>query len=201
MNTRKLFRLAGVAAMVAGICYVAVGMIHPANYLSSITTTQWAFVHGLATVMCFFGLLGMAGIYARQANAAGWLGLASFLLYSLWWVLTPLFTFAEVFILPVLATKAPTLAESFLGIFTSSAGNTNFGGLAALWTLIGLIYMLGGGLFGFATFRAGILPRWAGILLTFGSALAPVAAVLPPEHQPKVALPVGIALAWMGYAL
>ena len=36
---------------------------------------------------------------------------------------------------------------------------------------------------------------------TFGSALAPVAALLPLEQQPKVALPVGIALAWLGYAL
>jgi hypothetical protein len=201
MNTRKLFRLAGVSAMVAGICYVVVGMFHPANHPASVTTTQWAFVHVLATAMCFFGLPGLTGIYARQAKAAGWLGLTSFLLYSLWWVLTPLFTFAEVFILPVLATKAPTLAEGFLRIFTSSAGNTNFGVLATLWTLIGLVYLLGGGLFGFATFRAGILPRWAAILLTLGSALAPIAALLPPEHQPKVALPVGIALTWLGYAL
>ena len=70
-----------------------------------------------------------------------------------------------------------------------------------LWTLTGLLYMLGGLLFGIATFRAGILPRWAAGLLAVGSALAPVAALLPPEHQPKVAVPVGFALAWLGYAL
>ena len=34
--------------------------------------------------MCFFGLLGMAGLYARQAEKSGWLGLAGFLLFSLW---------------------------------------------------------------------------------------------------------------------
>ncbi|WP_407426140.1 hypothetical protein [Arcticibacter sp.] len=28
-----------------------------------------------------------------------------------------------------------------------------------------------------------------------------IAALLPPEHEPKVAVPVGIALAWLGYAL
>jgi hypothetical protein len=27
------------------------------------------------------------------------------------------------------------------------------------------------------------------------------AALLPPQHEPKVAVPVGIALAWLGYAL
>ena len=50
------------------------------------------------------------------------------------------------------------------------------------------MYILGGLLFGIATFRAGILPRWAAGLLVVGSVLAPVAALLPPEHQPKVAV-------------
>jgi hypothetical protein len=200
MNTTNLIRWAGVSAMVAGSFYVIVGMFHPANHLSSVNT-QWTIIHTLATAMCLLFLPGIMGIYVRQAKAAGWLGLASFLLYSLSWMLTALFTFTEAFILPLLAAKAPALAEDFIGIFTSSAGNMNFGFLTTLWTLTGLLYMLGGALFGLATFRAGILPRWAAILLVIGSALAPVAALLPLEQQPKVALPVGIALAWLGYAL
>jgi len=196
----NLIRWAGLSAMVAGIFFVVVGMIHPPAMLSSVTTPQWAIVHTLATAMCFLILPGLAGIYARQVEESGWLGLAGFLLYSLSWLLTAPFTFAEVFILPLLATKAPTFVEGFLGIF-SSAGATNFGVLTALWTLTGLLYMFGGALFGIATFRAGILPRWAAILLVVGSALAPVAALLPPEHEPKVAAPVGLALAWLGYAL
>ncbi len=61
--------------------------------------------------------------------------------------------------------------------------------------------MLGGLLFGIATFRAGILPRWAGVLLALGTVLAPVAGLLPYASQPKIAVPVGLALAWLGYAL
>src|SRR6476659_9407028 len=87
LNTRNLIRWAGVSAMVAGICYVAVGLFHPPNVVSAVTTPQWAIVHVLATAMCFFGLLGPTGIYARQVKETGWLGLTGYLLLSLWLVL------------------------------------------------------------------------------------------------------------------
>lgn len=52
-----------------------------------------------------------------------------------------------------------------------------------------------------ATFRAGILPRWAGALLAVSTVLAPTAAFLSNASQPKIAIPMGLALAWLGYAL
>ena len=151
--------------------------------------------------MSFFGLIGMAGLYARQAEKAGWLGLAGYVLFSLWLALILGFTFVEVFILPALATVAPTFVDGWLGMFTGSASAVDLGALPLLWTLTGPIYILGGLLFGIATFRAGILPRWAGILLAAGTVLGPAAILFPPEYQPKVAVPVGLALAWLGYAL
>jgi hypothetical protein len=200
ITTSKLFRWAGLSAMVAGILFMLVGMFHPLNDLSSVTTTRWAIVHILASAMCFFILLGLAGLYARQAEKSGWLDLAGFFLYSLSWVLTVAYTFAEVFILPLLATQAPTFVQGFLVAFSSSA-DPNFAVLANLWTITGVLYMLGGLLFGIATFRAGILSRRAAGLLAVGSVLSPVAALLPHEYEPLVAVPVGLALAWLGYAL
>lgn len=85
ITTSSLTRLAGLSAMVGGIFYVVVGMFHQPNILSSATTTPWAIVHALATTMCFLFLLGITGLYARQVEEAGWLGLAGFLLYSLSW--------------------------------------------------------------------------------------------------------------------
>ena len=126
MNTQILIRWAGLAALVAGMCFVIVELLRPPVVLASLTTTRWAGVHGLAIAMSMFGLLGVTGIYARQAHAAGWLGLASYLLLSLWLALSLPFYVLEGFVLPLLAAEVPALAEGFLGMFTRSAGATNF---------------------------------------------------------------------------
>jgi len=76
-----------------------------------------------------------------------------------------------------------------------------------LYTLVGISYILGGILFGIATLRAGILSRWAAVLLIVSSALPlafvprPVAELIPPQIQHLAAMPLGIAVAWLGYSL
>jgi hypothetical protein len=67
--------------------------------------------------------------------------------------------------------------------------------------LVGIPYMLGGLLFGIATLRAGILPRWPAGLLAVAATLTPAAALLPHAQQRFAAMPVALALAWLGYAL
>jgi hypothetical protein len=197
----NLIRWAGLSAVVAGIIFAIVGLIHPPQILSSLTAGTWIIVHSLTIAMSFFGVLGIAGIYARQAEEAGWLGLVGFVLLSLWFVLVTGFTFFEAFILPLLASDSPKFAESFLGIFTGSAGETNVGALATLWSLLGVVYILGGVLFGIATFRAGVLPRWAAGLLGLGAVSSPAFALVPLALAPLAAVPVGLGLAWLGYAV
>jgi hypothetical protein len=201
ITAASLIRWAGLSALVAGMCFVVLGLLHPPNVLSSVTTTRWAIVHSLALAMSLFGLLGMMGLYARQVKEADRLGLAGFLLLSLWLVFILPFTFFEVFFLPLLATEAPTFAEGFLGILTGSASEINFGVLAALWKLSGVLLLLGGLVFGIATLRAGILSRWPAGLLAVGCVLSPASALLPHEIQPLAAVPIGVGLAWLGYVL
>jgi len=209
ITTSNLIRWAGVSAMVAGIMYMMVGLLHPFvshhhvghGGLSSVTTDVWVLTHSLTIGVSFFGLLGITGLYARQVEEAGWLGLAGFLLFGLWLVLVPGFTFFEAMILPLLAIDAPTVAEGFLGIFTGSAGGTNFGTLATVWTLMGPMYILGGLLFGIATLRAGILSRWAAGVFGFGAVSSLVFALLPLALESLAAVPVGVGLAWLGYGL
>ena len=46
-TNENLIRLAGLSALIAGICYVVVGVFHPANIPASVTTTRWQIVHVL----------------------------------------------------------------------------------------------------------------------------------------------------------
>ena len=201
MTASNLIRWTGLAAMAAGIIFAGIQPIHPADVLASVTTGAWAILTPLKLVMCLLFLLGIAGLYARQVEEAGWLGLAGFLLLSLSWALNLAFIFAEAFIIPLLATAAPTFVDGFFGIFNGHPIETNLGALPALFALTGVLYMLGGLLFGIATLRAGILSRWAAGLLAGAAALTPAAALLPHEIQRFAGIPVGLALAWLGYAL
>lgn len=201
LSTHDLPRLAGLSALVAGACYVLVGVFHPPNVASAVTTDRWAIVHVLACAMSFFGLIGLTGLYVRQAAKVGLLGLVGYVLLNLWLVLIMGFSFVEAFVLPHVASTAPAFVDAWMKMFNGPASDYDLGALPTVWLLSGPIYILGGLTFGIATFRARILPRWAGALLAIGTLLAPVAVLFPNAAQPKIAIPVGLALAWLGYAL
>jgi hypothetical protein len=197
----SLIRWSGLAAIAAGIIFAGIQPIHPPDRLASVTTQPWVVITSLKLVMCLLFLIGITGLYARQAGRAGWLGLAGFLLLILSWWLQTGFVFAEVFLLPVLATVAPGFIESFLGIANGAPGEMDVGPLPAVYAAVGIFYMLGGLLFGIATVRAGLLPRWPAILLAVAATLTPLAALVPHELQRFAAVPVALAIAWLGYAL
>lgn len=197
----NLIRWAGLSALVAGLLFIVVQMIHPPQISSSVTTGTWAIVHYLTVAMSVLGLLGIAGIYARQVEEACWLGLAGFLLFGLWLASVMAVTFFEAFILPLLATEAPKFVHGFLGIFSHYASEVNLGALPALEPLSFVLYMFGGLLFGIATFRAGVLSRWAAGVLAVGAVSTLAFALLPHEFERLAAGPVGLGLAWLGYAV
>jgi len=196
-----LIRWAGLSALLAGLCYVVVGLFHPANAPASVTTTRWEVVHVFACLMSLFGVIGLAGLYARQARKAGWVGLAGFVLLSAWMVLIMGFSFVEAFVLPRVAASSPGFVQGWMGMFNGDPSPVNLGALPALWTVSAPLYIGGGLLFGIATFRARIFPRGAAVLLAIGTVLSPVASQLSLTWEPKIAIPTGLALAWLGYAL
>ena len=198
----RLIRWSGLAATAAGVIFAAIQPIHPLDALASVTTSAWAAIMPVKLAMCFLFLLGMTGLYARQADRAGWLGLGGYLLFGLSWALNSAYIFVEGFILPRLATTAPEFVEGFLGIFNGHPTGLDLGALPGLYSLVGILYLLGSLLFGIATFRAGILPRWAAGFLAAAGPVAPVAvALLPHALERYAAVPLGIALACLGVAL
>ncbi|MBI5824082.1 MAG: hypothetical protein HZB18_08655 [Chloroflexi bacterium] len=185
----------------AGTIYAGIQPIHPPDFLPSVTTTAWAIIMPIKLLMCLLFLLGFTGIYARQIEETGRLGLIGYLMLGLSWALQTAFIFTEAFILPVLATSTPKYVESLLGIVNGFPGEMNIGALPAIYGLVGVTYILGGLLFGIATFNARVLPRWTGGLLVIANIVTPAAALLPHAIQRYTAIPVGIAMIGMGLSL
>jgi hypothetical protein len=202
ISTAALMRLAGFFAMLGGLGFIVTGMFHPANEPAYVTTSTWIIVHIFATSLGYFGVLGLAGLYARQVEKAGWLGLIGFLLFSGWMALQMPFSSFEAVILPHLASEFPPYVVGWLGMFRGIPSPVDLGALPTIWNISTPMLILGALLFAIATFRAGILPRWAAGLLALGCLMIPVAALLPTQLQAKIIMiPIGLGMAWMGYAL
>lgn len=202
MNTQNLIRWAGLPAMLAGLIFVVIQPIHPPDFLPSVTTDTWVIIQSAKTLMAVFYLIGSVGIYASQAKAASWLGLAGFFLFFISWTLQLPFIFTEAFILPPIVSESPQFVEGFLSIINESASSVNLGALPILYGLAGGLYMLGGLLFGIAMFRARVLPRLATLLFAVAGPLSLILVSLLPHHLERMAaLPMGLAIGWLGYAL
>ena len=202
ITSSNLIRFSGLALVPAGIVFAGIQPIHPPDVVESVTTTTWAVITSLKYVMSILFLVGITGLYARQAEKVGLFGLVAFLILATSWTLQSAFVFAEAFVLPPLAATAPDFVDAALGISYGHTGNVNLGALPMIYSIgVGITYMLGGLLFGIATFRAGILPRVAAGLLAIAATLTPLAALLPHAQQRYAAIPVALALAWLGYSL
>ena len=202
ITASNLIRFSGLALVPAGIVFAGIQPIHPPDVVESVTTQAWAIITSLKFAMSVLFVVGITGLYVRQAEKAGLFGLVAFLVLATSWTLQTPFVFAEAFIAPPLAATAPGFVDALLGISYGHTGNVNLGALPTIYSLgVGITYMLGGLLFGIATFRAGILPRVPAGLLAIAATLTPLAALLPHAQQRYAAIPVALALAWLGYTL
>lgn len=200
-SSQTLIRWSGLAAIAGGLIFAGIQPIHPADELTSVTTPLWTVIIGLKFAMCLFFLIGFAGIYARQAEKAGWLGFVGFALLTVSWFLQTGFVFVELFVLPIVASVLPGFVDSALGIANGHPGAMDIGALVPTYAVVGVCYLLGGLVFGIATVRAAVLPRWPALMLAFAAIITPAAALLPHAQQRYSAVPMGIAMIWLGYSL
>ncbi len=197
VTTSKLIRWAGLSALAAGIIFAGIQPLHP-----PVNTSAFIIITFFKIAMPIFGLLGIIGLYARQVEETGWLGLAGYLLLTIYYAVQMYISFLESTILPLLTTVAPTFVESALGLASGTSPTMNLGSLTTVYSLVSILYLFGLLLFGIAMFRARILPRWAAALLALSGPLAGIMFTLLPHQLDRLtSIPMGIAMVWLGYAL
>ena len=162
MTSRTLYRLSG-GTLIAGSLLILLGSIVGAILFpghsstpEQVSTASWQLVILADLIGPLLFIIGLPGMYLRQAEHAAVLGLAGFIL-SFFGILLQGVAFSTVLVtvLPWLGQVAPKLL----------AGNNLPASVFLLLVVSGLIQMIGAILLGVATMRAQVFPRWAGILL------------------------------------
>src|SRR3712207_6525559 len=103
ITSSTLSRIAAAAAVASALLYIAIQFLHPADVVTSLASGRWVLVHVLSFAMAVLGMVGITGVYLRQARSAGLLGLLAAGMFGLFLVLQAAFTFAEAFLAPLIA--------------------------------------------------------------------------------------------------
>jgi len=134
----------------------------------------------------------LIGIYERQSRAAGTFGLWAFVVVFLGTALTVGNVWAEVFVWPTLAQLVPNIMSGPVTEYPSYL----VAGLNVSFPLFGIGLIL----FGVATFRAGVYPRWAAVLLIVSIPVTMFLDPTPGTFQESIGqILLGIAVAALGW--
>jgi len=201
ITTTNLTRAAGISAAVAGLIFVAVQINHPHLDASTVTTTDVMVRQSAKIVMSVLALAGITGMYLRQVRRAKLLGLIGYLLFAAGYLVMFSVEVMGAFLLPRLAGIAPGYVTDVLTAATGGKPVGDIGGLQTLFLITGFLYVGGGLLFGIALFRAGVLARWAAVLLSVGTVSTLALAALPESFNRPLAVPTGVALIGLGISL
>jgi len=204
MSSSALYRLSGLALIIGGVASAILNIVNNYAFPSNnngfdpkvVTATPWLIVQLLLLIAGTVLLLGLPGIYLRQAKQTGTVALIGFvLLFITMFMISIGVNIVDVLVLPFLAIAAPKLV----------AGN----GPASLniYFIVAMILLtVGTILFSIATLRAAILPRpatgvlLAALVLTLAT-LAPLPSLLNGIISTVSFVLLYLALAWYGYAL
>lgn len=95
------------------------------------------------------------------------------------------------YVLPTVAHSNPGYVQDVLNAAVGGSPSGDIGHMHELFLASGIGYSLGGLLFGIALFRAGVLARWASVLLAYGTTSALALSVLPESFNRPFAVPTG----------
>jgi hypothetical protein len=197
----KLTNMAAVAAILAGLMFMAIQPLHPADTLASVTTAAWAIIHFATMAMLVLFVIGITGIYLAQVEKLGWLGLVGFVVLAFGLTLTAFGTAIEALVQPVIASSSPAFVQGMMDMVDGRPTAADLGAVPTLWNLASALFLAGTVLFGLANFRANILSRPASAIFAAGLVVSLPLATLVLGMPRLAALPIGFGLAWLGYSL
>lgn len=201
VNASRLTNTAAIAAIAAGLIFMLIQPLHPADTLASVTTGAWVAVHLLTLVMLVLFVVGVSGIYVSHVEKMGLLGLAGYLVLVTGLLLSAAGAVIEAFVEPVVALVQPEFVLDMMGMVERHPTGGDLGAIPTLGSASSACFLGGVVVFGIATFRAGILSRWASAIFTLGLfAMAPAIGLLGLSPR-FAAFPIGFGLTWLGYSL
>jgi len=155
-------------------------------------TSAYLVSSGLRLLSILLLLWGLIGIYGPQSRAAGTFGLWAFVVAFFGTALSAGNTWAEVFVWPTLAQVAPNMLSGQ----ATEASSYLSAGLTLSFPLFGIGLIL----FGVATLRAGVYPRWAAVLLIVSIPVTMFLDPTPGTFQESIGqILLGIAVAALGW--
>ena len=175
MEVSKIYRWSGITGLVAGALNLIVELLPDRLGLP------------LDLFVNILGLGVLTAVYLRQRAASGVTGWIAYVTQFFGMTVVIGFLFVQAFVLGSLdeAQRAAVL-----------------NGPAGIVTLIGLAIMtVGAVLFGIASLRAGVFPRWAALLLMLGFVIVPVGAAVSPMLNMAGEVLLSAGLMGLGYAL
>ena len=119
MSSSNLIRLSGLAAVVAGALLLVGDLLDllslatgPENLSEAATTAPFAFTFLLYLIGSVLLLVGLVGLYVRQSEASGILGLVGFAVAFLGSALVLGAVWTQLFVDPFLANRAPATLDA-----------------------------------------------------------------------------------------
>ena len=200
VTSTSLFRATGAAAALAGLIFIGVQIGSPHIDGTNITTTNVFVRDTLKVFMAALALAGITGMYLRQVNKAGALGLVGYAVFAVGYLSLLGTEFVAAFVLPSIAHSARAYVSNAIAAATNGTVTGDIGVIKTVILVSGLAYVAGGFIFGIALFRANVLARWPAVLLALGT-LATIATGMVPQYERLFPLPTGLALVGLGYSL
>ena len=202
VTTTGLTKAAGVAAAAAGAMFIGVQIGHPQLNLTTITSTDVLIRDCFKVLMAPLAVAGFTGMYLSQVRRNGVLGLVGYLVLSTGFLLIMCTTFFAAFVAPTLAGSNPGFVKDAIALSTSQGSVMgDLGALGPLWKVQSLCFLVGGVLFGIALFRAGVLARWATVLLAIGGFVSIALSFTSDAFYRFLAYPTAIAMMGLGVSL